>query len=61
MTRAILAQVPVIVMAYDLLEHQGMDVRTWPLEKRRATLAELVETVATNYADSAPAAAVPHR
>ena len=46
-TRAILTQVPVIVMAYDLLEHQGMDVRTWPLEKRRATLAELVETVST--------------
>ena len=44
-TRAILAQVPVIVMAYDLLEHQGVDVRTWPLEKRRLPLAELVETV----------------
>jgi DNA ligase 1 len=44
-TRAILAQVPVIVMAYDLLEHQGADVRTWPLEKRRTTLAELVENV----------------
>ena len=44
-TRSILAQVPVIVMAYDLLEHQGTDVRTWPLAKRRSTLAELVETV----------------
>ena len=22
-------------MAYDLLEYQGMDIRTWPLEKRR--------------------------
>ena len=61
-TRAILAQVPVIVMAYDLLEHQGMDVRTWPLEKRRATLAELVETVSTQFAaDGAPAAAVADR
>ena len=53
-TRAILAQVPVIVMAYDLLEHQGMDIRTWPLEKRRATLAELVETVYTNGAPMVP-------
>jgi DNA ligase 1 len=53
-TRAILAQVPVIVMAYDLLEHQGMDVRTWPLEKRRVILAELVETVSTNCAPMVP-------
>ena len=30
-TRAILAQVPVIVMAYDLLEYRGGDVRTRPL------------------------------
>ena len=37
-TRAILTQVPVIVMAYDLLEHQGADIRAWPLEKRRAHL-----------------------
>jgi DNA ligase 1 len=44
-TRAILTQIPVIVMAYDLLEYQGADVRTWPLEKRRASLAEVVETV----------------
>ena len=49
-TRVILTQVPVIVMAYDLLEYQGMDIRTWPLEKRRATLAELVETFSTNCA-----------
>jgi DNA ligase-1 len=49
-TRAILAQVPVIVMAYDLLEYQGMDIRTWPLERRRATLAELVETFSANCA-----------
>ena len=31
-TRAILAEVPVILMAYDLLEHNREDVRFWPLE-----------------------------
>ena len=53
-TRAILTQVPVIVMAYDLLEHQGMDIRTRPLEQRRAALAELVETVSMNCAPMVP-------
>ncbi len=42
-----LDQVPVTVMTYDLLEHQGADIRTWPLDKRRATLAELVEAAYT--------------
>jgi DNA ligase-1 len=44
-TRSILAQVPVIVMAYDLLEHDGKDIRTWSLEQRRAQLVELVTTL----------------
>ena len=44
-TRAILDQVPVIVMAYDLLEHQGVDIRAWPLSKRRVTLSALVDGV----------------
>jgi DNA ligase 1 len=42
-TRTILAQVPVILMAYDLLEYQGIDIRDWPLEKRRVTLTRLVQ------------------
>ncbi len=41
-TRAILSQVPVIIMAYDLLEYQKTDIRSWPVEKRRAALAEIV-------------------
>jgi DNA ligase 1 len=53
-TRAILIQVPVIVMAYDLLEYQGADVRTWPLEKRRAILSQLVETILAQYLPQAP-------
>jgi DNA ligase-1 len=43
--RAILAQVPVIIMAYDLIEHEGNDVRYWPLEKRRTMLTRTVEIV----------------
>jgi DNA ligase 1 len=35
-------ETPVIFMAYDLLEHEGADLRQQPFEKRRALLAELV-------------------
>ncbi|MGP1346486.1 MAG: ATP-dependent DNA ligase [Phycisphaerales bacterium] len=35
-------EVPVAFVAYDLLEHAGRDVRTEPLERRRALLAEVV-------------------
>ena len=45
LSRSILAQVPVIVMAYDLLEYQGTDIRTWPLNERRHKLAELIKTI----------------
>jgi DNA ligase-1 len=37
----ILSDVPVSLLAYDLLEWQGSDIRKWPIEKRRAQLAEL--------------------
>jgi DNA ligase-1 len=42
----ILADVPVALLAYDLLEWGGEDVREWPLENRRERLAELVESLA---------------
>jgi DNA ligase 1 len=41
-TKAILAQVPVVIIAYDLLELGGVDVRDRPLTERRAALAERV-------------------
>ena len=53
-TRAILSQVPVVMMVYDLLECDGQDVRNWPLERRRDALASLVEGV---HAQSATVAA----
>jgi DNA ligase 1 len=41
-TKAILAQVPVVIMAYDLLELGGEDIRGRPLHGRRAALADRV-------------------
>ncbi|MDX2039203.1 MAG: ATP-dependent DNA ligase [Isosphaeraceae bacterium] len=41
--RKLLAEVPVWLMAYDLLEWDGVDHRGEPLEKRRAALGALAE------------------
>jgi DNA ligase-1 len=38
----ILAEVPVVLLAYDLLELAGADVRERPLDERRARLADVV-------------------
>jgi DNA ligase 1 len=38
----ILAEVPVVLLAYDLLEHEGQDARDQPLSWRRARLEALV-------------------
>ncbi|MCU0492047.1 MAG: ATP-dependent DNA ligase [Chloroflexaceae bacterium] len=43
LTKKILSEVPVIILAYDLLELNGVDVRAEPLHWRRAQLAELVQ------------------
>jgi DNA ligase-1 len=42
LTRKILSDVPVVLIAYDLLEDHGRDVRTQILRQRRARLAEIV-------------------
>lgn len=39
----LLADAPVRFMAYDVLEHEGMDLRERPLHERRALLARLLE------------------
>ncbi|KQI71031.1 ATP-dependent DNA ligase [Loktanella sp. 5RATIMAR09] len=41
--KKLLVEAPVILMAYDLLEHQGADVRDMPLKDRRAALADLIK------------------
>ncbi len=48
-TRGILAQVPVILTAYDLLESNQKDVRPLPLDRRRAILADLVTTLQSGF------------
>jgi len=42
-TAKILKEAPCAIYAYDLLEWEGADIRTYPLAKRRALLAQLVE------------------
>jgi DNA ligase-1 len=37
--------VPVVFMAYDVLEHEGEDIRERPLHQRRAVLRSIVEAV----------------
>lgn len=41
LTKSILKSAPVILMAYDLLEWKGEDIRTIPLQERRKKLDEL--------------------
>lgn len=45
-TKSILADIPVILMAYDLLEFEARDVRAEPLEWRRGLLSKLVDASA---------------
>lgn len=40
--KKILAEVPVVLLAYDLLEHEGQDVRGLPLTERRRRLEALL-------------------
>jgi len=40
--KKLLEEVPVILLAYDLLEHRGRDIRRRPLQQRRAALADLL-------------------
>jgi len=45
--KKILSEVPVVLVAYDLLEQAGEDLRPLPLEERRARLAALVARLPT--------------
>ena len=42
LSKAILAEVPVVLVAYDLLERDGEDIRGLPLEERRTSLEGIV-------------------
>lgn len=43
-----LEEAPVVLMAYDLLEWQGKDIRQQPMQERRKLLEQLVETHPSN-------------
>ena len=61
-SRAILAQIPVIVMAYDLLEYHREDIRAWSLDERRAALVKAHRGVARSIPPACtPAAALADR
>lgn len=42
-TKKLLKEAPVVLMAYDLLEYKGEDIRNQSLEERRLKLAEIVQ------------------
>lgn len=44
-TRKVLQEAPVVLMAYDLLEWEGEDIRAYPLWKRRELLEAVVKQV----------------
>lgn len=47
-TKKHLREAPVILMAYDLLEWQGKDIRQEPLQHRRTLLQEMMDTIPAN-------------
>ncbi len=47
-TKKVLENAPVVLMAYDLLEWQGRDIRQLPLSERRTLLEQLVAKADTN-------------
>jgi DNA ligase-1 len=46
--RKILDEVPAVLVAYDLLEYEGADIRSLPLRERRARLSTLVDAAPTS-------------
>ncbi|MFO0892931.1 MAG: ATP-dependent DNA ligase [Isosphaeraceae bacterium] len=52
-TKSVLAEVPVVIIAYDLIEHEGADLRAWPLERRRDALAGLIAGLGAEFPDLA--------
>lgn len=53
LTAKVRREVPVRLMAYDLLEHAGADIRELPLEERRAKLEQVVADLDSEFVDVA--------
>ena len=58
LTSKILSEVPVRMVAYDLLELNGEDLRQHPLSKRRALLTQLTSALSTSALMTSPEVAV---
>ncbi len=41
-TKKQLQEVPIVFMAYDILEYEGRDIRSWPFARRRTLLEQVV-------------------
>ena len=41
-TKKHLQEAPIAFFSYDILEHEGTDIREWPLQKRRSLLEDIV-------------------
>lgn len=54
LTKKVLSDSPAALLAYDLLEAQGQDLRTEPLIQRRARLEALAQTLAAHTTPGAP-------
>ncbi len=48
LTKTILRKAPVVLMAYDLLEHQGQEIRALPLVERRSLLETVIQNASGN-------------
>jgi DNA ligase-1 len=59
LTKKMLQDVPAVLMAYDLLEDAGADVRTQPLSERRARLEQIVRDVGDAHLILSPVIAAP--
>jgi DNA ligase-1 len=53
-SRSILAQIPVVILAFDLLEHRGADIRAWPLAERRDALSQVIAQLQSETPTLAP-------
>ncbi|MGV3617155.1 MAG: ATP-dependent DNA ligase [Fimbriimonas sp.] len=54
LSKKILQEVPVVLVAFDLLEERGEDLRNHPLEERRARLERIVEETCVKIAPQVP-------
>ena len=55
---SILAEVPVVLIGYDLLEHDGRDIRAEPLARRREILLDVISTARSSAFVPSPTVAL---